>query len=583
MRSGDEESKTSCRLSCYQSLISLGDLARWRATEKLDKEPTWGAAIGYYDLAIALRPLSGIAFNQRSIIAQADRDHLRATYYLYRSIVVAEPFERGLANLELHMSSLRKKWGTPEFSVRSNASGPEGANKALVAWFLRLHSMSYSGEIYKGHDELESEVVNRLESHALLAETPAILMKVVLINSAAERTSLLRLRDAAEEDHAPILQAFYSFQRLNLATFKSLIQVWTKMMEFATPGTNPNNIARMMNTVLPALRTYSLWLLANYRFVLPESVDDSLQLQAKEFWNDYATMLSSISFTYPVQNLPHLSYLLDEDVDAAGFQPFESEETSFIWINNDGSMKPKHSDSSVQREDLAVEQMARLKDLQIIGLLLATQEESPLVFKDGRFSCGGAMLTSIRKTHEEDKKLTDAPFEPPIDIPSDFRFPTYGQGIGQVSFEAAETLHARQPTTAATPAVTPEAKNDQDASKLFDPQEELAINMVDDLVGPDMSPHPFRLSATVFGTRIEDIPATRTEVSPSSFVPTPPTARSLPKVERLSATSLFGKGQEQHFTSGLHSPLLFGSGGVWSTGTGRKSVVNETPPNGQGG
>ncbi|KAG9968328.1 hypothetical protein KCU78_g24258, partial [Aureobasidium melanogenum] len=52
-------------LSCHQTLIYLGDLFRYRAAERLDKEPDWGPAIGYYALAASLRPESGLAFHQQ--------------------------------------------------------------------------------------------------------------------------------------------------------------------------------------------------------------------------------------------------------------------------------------------------------------------------------------------------------------------------------------------------------------------------------------------------------------------------------------------------------------------------------------
>ena len=137
-----------------------------------------------------------MAFNQRSIIAQHDRDHLRATYYLYRAIVVELPFERGLDNLGLHMSSLCKKWGSKDFSPKVNAES-DGADKALINWFLRLHSICYAGEVFKGHDEMEAEVIDRLESHVMQSDNSGLLMKIILINMAAERTALIRLRGTA--------------------------------------------------------------------------------------------------------------------------------------------------------------------------------------------------------------------------------------------------------------------------------------------------------------------------------------------------------------------------------------------------
>lgn len=66
---------------------------------------------------------------------------------------------------------------------------------------------------------------------------------------------------------------------------------------------------------------------------------------------------------------------------------------------------------------------------------------------------------------------------------------------------------------------------------------------------------------------------------PSSFVPTPPVAARPQHVSTEANTSFNGG-----YTSGMHSPLLFGaSDSVWSTIRPRHSVTGYTPPNGQGG
>ncbi|KAF2148387.1 hypothetical protein K461DRAFT_297810 [Myriangium duriaei CBS 260.36] len=574
-----------CLMSCYQALISLGDLARWRATEKLDKEPTWGPAIGYYDLAVALRSSSGVAFNQRSIIAQHDRDHLRATYYVYRSIVVEEPFEKGLDNLGIHMSSLRKKWGSSDFSPKSNIPGFEGANKALTVWFLRLHSMCYLGEMFKGHDELEAEVINRLESHVLQAENPGLLMKIILINMAAERTTLIRLTDADITSQIPILQAFYFYQRLNVKTFNLLMTIWTKLLGsgvisgiLSSDDHGPKQAAHLISTILPALRTYCRWLAASSRFLLPESIDANLKDMGNELWSNYAVMLSVTIASHPIRDLPQVIYQLEEDADVSGFQPLDTQETEFVWHCDDGQPKLKHNDAQVRRNSANAETMARIRDIQIIGLHLAAQEETPIAFENNHFTCRGVDLTHVQipngghqaptKIDSASTKVVTPPFEP--------------LELRRVRQASAISPHAKvAPRLGSPPQIT---EGTSRAPIQLDPQEELAKSMVDDLVGPDESPHPMKRSGSVLENYSEDVSAIRLDGSPSSFVPTPPTSRSISKVERLHQNSLFGNGDRPGYTSSMHSPLLFGNGGVWSTAPQRsKSSANETPPNGQGG
>lgn len=177
------------RLSCYQALIYLGDLSRYRTMEKLDREPAWGPAIGYYSLAGVLRPSSGIAFHQQSVIAFEEGDHFRAIYYLYRSIVVEEPHPLASQNLGLAFKKVGKAWDRGELLPRSSSQDPHGRRKALVAWFIRLHIQCSQGQPFSGHDELEKEVLSHLTFELQSPTVDGTISKLCLINFAAQHVS----------------------------------------------------------------------------------------------------------------------------------------------------------------------------------------------------------------------------------------------------------------------------------------------------------------------------------------------------------------------------------------------------------
>ena len=126
--------------------------------------------------------------------------------------------------------------------------------------------------------------------------------------------------------------------------------------------------------ILPAVRTYCRWLVASCRFLLPESIDDRLKADAHGLWVKYTVMLCATVAAYPISELQQLTYQLEEDVDVSGFQPLDSPEAEFIWHCDDGQVKLKHNDSRVHRSSSHIEIMARIRDLQIIGLHLAAQE-----------------------------------------------------------------------------------------------------------------------------------------------------------------------------------------------------------------
>lgn len=188
------EVRHQCLLSCHQTLIYLGDLSRYRTTEKLDKDPTWAPAVGYYNLASFIRPSSGFAYNQQSIIAFEEADHFRATYYLYRAIAVEEPHPKAIDNLEIAVKKARKAWETGDLRPRSNPQDRDGPRKALLAWFVRLHSLCFLGQEFAGHHQLENEVISHFIAEIKGHSPDAVLSKIAFINLAAQHTAATRFQ-----------------------------------------------------------------------------------------------------------------------------------------------------------------------------------------------------------------------------------------------------------------------------------------------------------------------------------------------------------------------------------------------------
>ena len=176
-------------LSCHQTLIYLGDLFRYRAAEKLDKVPDWGPAIGYYALAATLRPSSGTAFHQQSVVAFEQGDYLRSTYYLYRAIVVEEPHPNAIANLELQFKKITAGWDKGELVPKNLPNDKNASRKALIAWFIRFQSMCYKGQPFSQYEELEKEVLSRAASELKKRTLDNALPKMLFINFAAQATS----------------------------------------------------------------------------------------------------------------------------------------------------------------------------------------------------------------------------------------------------------------------------------------------------------------------------------------------------------------------------------------------------------
>jgi len=88
------------------------------------------------------------------------------------------------------------------------------------------------------------------------------------------------------------------------------------------PRSVADNVTAVARRMLPSLRLYSIWLLVNHKVLTNQIDDTSLNVQIKQLWQIYANSLSLLLATFPLRFLPNLDYLLEEDEDVLGFQPF---------------------------------------------------------------------------------------------------------------------------------------------------------------------------------------------------------------------------------------------------------------------
>lgn len=181
-------------LSCHQTLIQLGDLSRYRESELVEKDRNWGPAKGYYNLAAEVYPESGHSHNQLAVIAREDGDHFRSTYHLYRSLASKEPHPLAKQNLGVGFKKIVTAWEKGELINSHNAADGNNVGRALVAWFVRLHSKCYRGEEFAQHDELENEVLSQLTIELKERPLDSILQKIILINLAAEYFATIQMQ-----------------------------------------------------------------------------------------------------------------------------------------------------------------------------------------------------------------------------------------------------------------------------------------------------------------------------------------------------------------------------------------------------
>ncbi|MCJ1382893.1 hypothetical protein MMC17_006006 [Xylographa soralifera] len=371
--------------SCHQSLIRLGDLSRYRETELATKERNWGPAIGYYDLAGAIRPSSGASHNQLAVIALADGNHLRSTYHLYRALAVEEPHPTAKGNLEIGFKKIIVAHEKGELMNHDAQKDHSNAMKALLGWFMLLHAQCYKGLDFIGHEELENEVVSQLAIELKERSLEGILQKIVLVNIAAEYFASVRLQSQPES--LALRQAYSHVLRLNVKTMFTLLQVLQPelecfVMEFGsdpeTTAKGSEKITAVARRVLPGLRQYSSWLICTST-LLAQLGDTTLGVQIKELWKTYANTLTLIAAAISVPDIPVIEYLLEEDEDTLGFKPFEKELLLRRYkIQETGAPKSLFHTVDVKRQHPNVEMLGRICDFLTDGVSLAGDEKIPI-------------------------------------------------------------------------------------------------------------------------------------------------------------------------------------------------------------
>lgn len=158
-----------------------------------DQDREWAPTIGYYDLALTVCPGSGQPFNQKAIIAIANRNLFRATYYAYRSLTAEDPHPQADDNLRRVMHMVSKAWDKGDLVSEPNATAGAALPNTLVALFLRLVEQHSHGTEISASTELEKEVTSQLKANLERETHGAAPVKLILTSIAAQQAAQNRL------------------------------------------------------------------------------------------------------------------------------------------------------------------------------------------------------------------------------------------------------------------------------------------------------------------------------------------------------------------------------------------------------
>ncbi|RYP68364.1 hypothetical protein DL771_006750 [Monosporascus sp. 5C6A] len=382
--------------SCYSSLNHLGDLARYRcqASDKFSKA-AFETSLSYYCLANLIDPEDGTAHHQMAVLYRLSGQHLDIVYHFHRSISIAKPHQLGFENLEKEFRAIKASQNARRYS-------PKDPSEAMVAWFVRLHAFYFEGANFSQQQELEEEVLHRLELALKADGFEAILMKIVLTNIAGYSVAKMKISLAWTANGSRYCQFVLRF---TIRTISLLLRLLTAALRDdhghpvdveAGSSESPIGFGPALMKLLPLFRVYIAWMyslradLIEYRVYLESHITDVYRALP-----DILTSLNS--FVAPAASTIQSQYLLQEDMEAMGLRPL-SDQRLPLFLQTEvvqGTHPPTtHRVRKPTRRVLGrqykphTETIWRIRDIVCCGALLAGSADFPLgivpKFRDGR-------------------------------------------------------------------------------------------------------------------------------------------------------------------------------------------------------
>lgn len=368
--------------SFYSTLLHLGDISRWKVKAQ-SKSSGMKSAVLYYELAHDLNPTSGAAHHQLGILE--DDNHLQIVYHLYRAAAVESPHPNAIQNLEQEFRKLSN------LSQTSRRAGPADPHHAFADWFTKLHAYLYKGDEYP--QELEEEVLHRLEIALKKPDTLNLILKMVLTNIAAYYIAKAKIQKQWSLKASSSCQFILRFNVRWIETLSRLLQ--SELRDFsksALPASEqasrqdlekeeqPERSSAFTDTILPLTRIYMAWLYI-YRTDIVD-YQDHLGTFVVDMFRVLASSLTVMANEFNKGITGPSKYLLAEDFEALGMKPFDEATlapiSSLHHVPETGCFKRHWEDSDLPRASLEQEMLSRVYDWMNYGFALALDERFPL-------------------------------------------------------------------------------------------------------------------------------------------------------------------------------------------------------------
>ncbi|KAI9690127.1 MAG: hypothetical protein M1822_009088 [Bathelium mastoideum] len=320
--------------SCYNALISLGDLSRWREQLLPGTPMDWKPARSYYSLAGSIQPQWHLHHNQLAMTFIAEKDHFNTLYHLYSCHARQKQDSAAARNLQREMEKISAEAKSDRLDTQVLQHQDSSKLALLIVAFLNLHCVYFTSKnLRRSSLALEDEFLECFRSVFVDddEQTEAlytVFYRMILMNVAAEQSTLL-------------------FQRLNLRFSSALFEAFV-FEAFASGMKNLNErsdyersdyersdcleshmqlvgmLTERGKQLLRLVRICGFWIAKNCD-PLSESLNER---EKRRTWKLYAKVLTMLAGHFPMladyfpkQQLPSIDTPLQQDEEIMGFKP----------------------------------------------------------------------------------------------------------------------------------------------------------------------------------------------------------------------------------------------------------------------
>ncbi|KAF4608178.1 hypothetical protein EYR40_000522 [Pleurotus pulmonarius] len=414
-----------------KALICLGDIARYRelyndnrnkagarrgrggGPEPSQRPRNYEKAQQCYEKARVLTPDIGNASHQLAILSAYQKDIFTSLTHYYRALCVRYPFEAASENFSTVLRRAYEQWrrSKRERDKKHTRQGSSNTlpkirvdnfkeNIVLLHAFWRLDPQRMDAEVPNHAQHVAGDFMSLVAERIL---PPDMISKVIVMSEGALWKHRMVRDPSSGKQRTPSTSASTITERRIflhiLAVYRVLLDVGA--VELAEPvqadaseGDLAQRITAVFRRTLPALRIAGKWLKANYKYVIQNTEDDggdgSGTAEIQAFWSAYAQFFCALIRAFPMDRLPVISSLLEEDIDMKGFLPLRKTMGEVpSSLRADPNKSSTTGDQSEEQVHPNVEQLMRIHDLLNDADAVVAMERCPVALFGSRFVLKG--------------------------------------------------------------------------------------------------------------------------------------------------------------------------------------------------